>query len=1041
MSFVQTETLLEDLNILLIANPGELADMVKKFYQDQQIDVDFIPLDQNQVLESLQQLGKDDVLGNYYKIVTVFDFFSLKPENVQLCKDTINILQEIKTSQLFLLSVTSKVNATSPLFEEWKQQTACEDELISYLYKAPFSKKIILGQDLIDLSNDLGVLSYPIKFLIQAIPNGYLLNPGQDFYPQFVDDFFNAISKELIKSDGYNFLVKGGAVTTDEICDEITLIYQSIYQKKLETLSIEALGQSRLEKKPDFVEVSLEKMNLDRLCSLASQTSLQNLGVDPSLLDELLDKNQPMFKTSMVITNPDLRESLDDFEIEKSSVLQNKPVQEMSLKSRQPRSEGWICFDQDENKSEEKEQAQFSKKIKKTNSSSSKKENEISPSTLSTQASQNISKIFSKSRVKQKTERRSIKAVLIDRIKKKSKRKKAVFAGGFVLLVLGISLAVLVATLSASFRQSQGVLENNIDSFLQGNISVIKPINDNFSKKTNFLDRFLDIHLIQKSRDLNRVNSQLIELAHEIEKSRQTSSALFDYVLLNMGDLAKTTRGTSDLEKQNSDSQNDINQLLKQKEISDKLLFEKLSLFYADIDELPLNNFSMEIDNKFSKTLSELKDLMSANLVAQQINQILPNLLGINHKQVVYFLLQDERELRPTGGFIEAVGMMVVEDGKVIDWQVFSSSQIDNKILGKITAPPEVKTFLGEENLFFRDANWDPDFYSTSQRLSWFIKESLNQPVDAIVAINYGLLKDILAITGDVKIDGQVEAINSWNLYNRLEMSLAEQKNQSSSENFQAALLNAVFQRLPYLDDAQKTEFFNTVFRSFEDQQALLYLSDSDLNNIAGQLGWSGSLVQPECPTGFGEACLSDNIYQVESNIGVNKVNPYINQSVIHSIEIEENKIKHQRKIKYVNKARSNIWPLGTYKFYLRFYVNPESSLEKIVVNGNAVEEDKVLNYIDHDRKVFGLVSEVLVGQELEIELFYSTPLQVKPGQSYFFFDQLQPGLKKRPLVISLKHPSSLEAVRISPQADVNNNQLVVTSDVGSGFVIVQFEN
>ena len=1040
MSFVQTETLLEDLQVLLIAQPGRLADLVVEFYQDQQIKVELLSLNHNQCLESLVEIVNDNLLEKYYKIITIFDISRLTSNKVSLCQRIIDILQPVQTPQVYLVGISSKIDATSPLFKEWQQQTTLEDSLISHLYSSPFSKKIIIGQDLIYQDDESRPISHPLRFLTQAVPNGYLLDPQQEFYFQTVDDFFNAVGKELIKPAGYNFLIRGGKLTSDELCFEIKLMYQSNYQKELEILLIKARGLTRLEKKPDVIEVTLKKIELEILRKVLSQISSQSSGVEPSLLDELLTQNQPILKTSMVLSNsswskPELTNVAQAKDLNRARVKNSGVLKQSRLKSSQKplgqteKTKPHLAI----NRVPGAEQPQIFKKTSPLPSI----EDKITPS----QITQSVNKLFSKRRVEQKTERRSVKAVLMNRIKKKSGRKKAIFAGGFVLLVLGIVFATLVATLSINFRQSRLVLEQNIDYFLQDNNFLFQEIDANLLKRAEFLDKFLDIHLIQKSRDLVRINHQLVELSQEIKNSRALSIAIFDHLFLKTSSSIELSNNQDLVDSDHLGlTQPSIGQLTKLKETKDRLIFEKLSLFHADLDELPVNNFSIELDNKFARTLSQLKEMRSRNLMVQQLDQILPSLMGVDQKQVFYLLLQDESELRPTGGFIEGLVMLVIEDGRLVDWQVFNTNQIDDKVLGKIAAPPEVQSFLGETSLYFRDANWDPDFNFTSQRLSWFIKESLNQPVDGIIGINYSLVKNILALIGDVKIEGQEEVINSWNLSNRLELALSEQQNQVSDKNFYTLLLEAILHQLPNLEDAQKIDFFNLFFQSLRDQQALLYLRDTELSGTVSQLGWSGSLAQPECPNGFGESCVVDQVYQVEANIGVNKINPYVNQSIVHSIEIAQDKIVHQRHIKFVNKARSNIWPLGKYKFYLRFYVNPETTLDRIELNGERMPEDQVLNYIDHNRKVFGLVAEVETGKELEIGLYYSNPLQIEPGQSYFFFDQLQPGLKKRPAVISLKHLQTLRATRISPQAEVNNNQLVVTSDIGSGFVVVKFE-
>ncbi len=57
--------------------------------------------------------------------------------------------------------------------------------------------------------------------------------------------------------------------------------------------------------------------------------------------------------------------------------------------------------------------------------------------------------------------------------------------------------------------------------------------------------------------------------------------------------------------------------------------------------------------------------------------------------------------------------------------------------------------------------------------------------------------------------------------------------------------------------------------------------------NILQNNLWSGELLDTPCPSDFtknNESCFTDGIYQLENNVGLNKVNRLISQEISHSL-------------------------------------------------------------------------------------------------------------------------------------------------------------
>ncbi|MCX6704967.1 MAG: DUF4012 domain-containing protein, partial [Candidatus Woesebacteria bacterium] len=97
-----------------------------------------------------------------------------------------------------------------------------------------------------------------------------------------------------------------------------------------------------------------------------------------------------------------------------------------------------------------------------------------------------------------------------------------------------------------------------------------------------------------------------------------------------------------------------------------------------------------------------------------------PYLLGMDSPRTYLILFQNDKELRPTGGFMTAYAIMKVDKAK---FNPVSSSDIysmDAQYKPSIPAPaPIIKYIKGpyvlSQNLRLRDMNWSPDFATSMQ--------------------------------------------------------------------------------------------------------------------------------------------------------------------------------------------------------------------------------------------------------------------------------------------------------------------------------------
>ena len=119
----------------------------------------------------------------------------------------------------------------------------------------------------------------------------------------------------------------------------------------------------------------------------------------------------------------------------------------------------------------------------------------------------------------------------------------------------------------------------------------------------------------------------------------------------------------------------------------------------------------------------------------------------------ILVLFQNNFELRPTGGFLGSYAMVDLERGVVRNIRVQDIYAPDGQVEGYIEAPPPVKEYLFQSGGWkLRDANWDPNFPDSAKTIAWFFEKGGYDSIDAVVAINFSLVQDVLRVLGPVEL-------------------------------------------------------------------------------------------------------------------------------------------------------------------------------------------------------------------------------------------------------------------------------------------------
>ena len=452
-------------------------------------------------------------------------------------------------------------------------------------------------------------------------------------------------------------------------------------------------------------------------------------------------------------------------------------------------------------------------------------------------------------------------------------------------------------------------------------------------------------------------------------------------------------------------------------------------------------------DERFVNQISSLKDQTKTNL---EMGSVLSELLAFEDKKNILILLQDNQELRPTGGFIEGIAILTTEKGRIMDMQVHDVYSVDKLFEGTLIPPEEITKYLGEKNWWLRDSNLSPDFTTSAARAAWFTQKELGVTVNGVIAVNLNFFQEVLKATGGVFLPEFNETITANNVFERAhqhaEVNLLTVDGQQSS-SFLVSLAQHFYEKLQTLPQQDWFSTNSSVYSSFEKRDAFIWLPDTTIQAHLANLGWDGQLrFPPSQLLEFGTIDLSDYLAFFEANFGVNKANYYIKHKLDHKLTIgDDGSVTVVTKLTIKNASISEAWPGGRYKDYLRFVLPTSTKINSIAVSSNpqtSGEELKVSDVIKKEEgshRTVGLYVEVPPQEERIVTMIYKLGGQLPLNQNtvtYSLYLQKQSGMDPADYTISVAYPRSLKPTKMTQMGKIGIGELMFTGSLQKDQVI-----
>lgn len=451
--------------------------------------------------------------------------------------------------------------------------------------------------------------------------------------------------------------------------------------------------------------------------------------------------------------------------------------------------------------------------------------------------------------------------------------------------------------------------------------------------------------------------------------------------------------------------------------------------------DLPLAD-SLNSESKLpTPSLYTATSLLKPQLfTAHKLVSQLPTLLGFDRKKTFLILIQNNHELRPTGGFVSAFTLVTFDKGQLLDVKTQSVYSADNQLKGHVEPPPPIKQYLGENNWYLRDVNWDPDFPTTAKRAGWFVDKEINQPVDGVVSLDLYAIKTLLEYVGPIHIDQYNETIDHLNFLERVQYQVETTPNNTHSD-YLGNITDSLFQQIVALDTKTLLSVTKPTLELINQKHIMFFPFDTNTQSSLTELNWSGELKSFDCQQFVkSKACVSDYLAIIEANVGVNKSNYFISRKIEQHTQITtQGSVIREVTITHHNTSPSDNWPGGPYRNYLRLYLPPNTTLRSVKINSQVIPTKDISISQEHGKSTIGFLIVTNPNSTTTTDISYQLESKLAPTSpvAYSLLFQKQPGTNNDPVKFTLNFPTTYQLVTSKPAAqskpgslELNTNQL-----------------
>lgn len=462
----------------------------------------------------------------------------------------------------------------------------------------------------------------------------------------------------------------------------------------------------------------------------------------------------------------------------------------------------------------------------------------------------------------------------------------------------------------------------------------------------------------------------------------------------------------------------------------DALPEDKRELFESFRDKIPL----------FQSSIGE----------AMHYSDFLLKLVGDYNSKQYLVLLENNTELRPTGGFPGTYALITFDRGALKKVFIDDIYNIDGQIKENIIPPRPIQHIT--PNWGLRDANWFADFPTSARVIQTMYQRDGGGAVDGVLAINPSVIARLLDITGPIAMPEYNVTLDSRNFLAEIQDEVEYKASRAQPKKILFDFQPRFFAKLSTLPKEKWMDVFKVLLESIDQKHILASFNDPSLEQTAIENGFAGELKSTD----------GDYLQVVYSNVKGGKADAVTTNSMKLSTELNDaTGISHTLAITRVNTGGNSPYPFYNHEnsAYVKVYL-PKGAVFDSIAGQSSPGFKPLVSYADlgfkkdpdldavestitnpqPDVDVFTESDKTVIGfwiitkpqKTSSVALSYHIPYSAirLPKKQYSLVWQKQAGTFSDAIQFNFKLHPGMSVAGHSPELQELGNSLVVSSDL-----------
>lgn len=261
----------------------------------------------------------------------------------------------------------------------------------------------------------------------------------------------------------------------------------------------------------------------------------------------------------------------------------------------------------------------------------------------------------------------------------------------------------------------------------------------------------------------------------------------------------------------------------------------------------------------------------------EQYETLLSELLGGRGPRKYLFLLQNNHELRATGGFIGSYALLDVNNGAVRNFFVDGIFNPDGQLKENIVPPQPIQKISAAWSL--HDSNWFPDFPVSAEKAIFFYEKTGGPTVDGVITLTPTIMQKLLAVVGPIDLPQYGFSVDANNfitvIQEQVEVKYDREENQPKKVLADLSVL--LFEKIFVIQDKSVLyKIAEALNEGLNEKQMLIYMRHPETEALIDKAGWSGRVLTSS----------KDYISVIHTNINGYKTDGVIDETIKHKAEI-----------------------------------------------------------------------------------------------------------------------------------------------------------